>query len=245
MHDIPIAERVAILTGAENWFGRAPKEFQKAILARCQWITCKAGQPVYRTSDERADLVAVVEGTVEVYSAFGIGDNPLLHLGHEGLWVGTGSVISGESPRTTILARVDTLLARIPWRAVHEVLAAHPVWWRLMAAAALEYGDMASAALADQLVFDKARRCACIILRITGQRPPRRARPDRRDVIVTQEELATMAALSRTSLVEILREFERRELIEQRYRKLRVLDPAALTALAQGHAPRGRARSRL
>jgi CRP-like cAMP-binding protein len=224
-----------LLTRSENWFGRAPREFQKAILARCEWTVCSAGQPVYQTADERADLVAVVDGTVEVYSRFGIGDNPLLHLAHEGFWAGYGSVTSGEAPRATIIARVDTLLARVRRRAVHELLAARPEWWRVMATAAMEYGDIAIAAVADLLIQDNARRCACTVLRITGLRPPRRARTDRRDVIVTQSELAAMVNLSRTTLLQILHRFERDGLIEQCYRELRVVDPEALTAFALGH----------
>lgn len=241
MPEIPIAERVALLTRSEGWFGRAPREFQKAILARCEWSICSAGQPVYQTADERADLVAVVDGTVEIYSRFGIGDNPLLHLAHEGLWAGYGSVIAGEAPRATIIARVDTLLARVPRRAVHELLAARPEWWRVMSTAVMEYGDIAIGAMADLLIQDNARRCACTVLRITGLRPPRRARTDRRDVIVTQGELAAMVNLSRTTLVQILHQFERAGLIEQGYRELRVIDPAALNDLALGHTARKRA----
>lgn len=238
MPEIPITERVALLTGSEGWFGRAPREFQKAILARCEWIMCSAGQPVYQTADERADLLAVVDGTVEIYSRFGIGDNPLLHLAHEGFWAGYGSVIAGEAPRATIIARVDTLLARVPRRTMHELLSARPEWWRVMSTAAMEYGDIAIAAVADLLIQDNVRRCACTVLRITGLRPPRRARPDRRDAMVTQGELAAMVNLSRTTLVQILHQFERGGLIEQGYRELRIVDPVALTALALGHPAR-------
>ena len=238
MPEIPIAERVALLTRSEGWFGRAPKDFQKAILARCEWSICSAGQPVYQTADERADLVGVVDGTVEIYSRFGAGDNPLLHLAHEGFWAGFGSVIAGEAPRATVIARVDTLLARVPRRTMHELLAARPEWWRVMSTAAMDYGDVSIAAFADLLIPDNARRCACTVLRITGLRPPRRARTDRRDVMVTQGELAAMVNLSRTTLVQILHQFERAGLIEQGYRELRVVDPVALAALALGHPAR-------
>lgn len=244
MREIATDERVTILTRSEGWFGRAPREFQKAVLSRCEWFVCPAGTPVYQTADERADLVAVADGTVELYSRFGIGDNPLLHLGHEGMWAGYGSAISGAPPTMTIIARVDTLLARLPRRAVLEILAARPEWWRVMATAASEYGDVACGALADLLIPDKERRCACTLLRITGLRPPRRSRPDRHDVIVTQSELAAMVNLSRTTLVQILHDFERRGLIEQGYRTLRVADPAAMTALALGHASPVGARTR-
>ena len=234
MSEMSVTERTAVLTSWEGWFGRAPREFQNELLARSDWYVCRAGQPVYQTADQRADLFAIVYGTVEIYTAFGNGDNPLLHLGHEGLWVGFGSIISGSAPQETIVARVDTLLARVRHHAVMEVLGSRPEWWRLIAAAAVEYGNITNAALSDLLIPEKERRCACTLLRITGLRPPRRSESRRADVNVTQWELAAMLNFSRTTLVDVLRRFERSGLIEQGYRKLRVVDPAGLTALACG-----------
>jgi CRP-like cAMP-binding protein len=114
----------------------------------------------------------------------------------------------------------------------------------VLATAAMDYGDSVIAAFTDLLIPDNARRCACTLLRITGLRAPRRARSERRDVIVTQAELAAMVNVSRTTLVQILREFERRGLIEQGYRTLRVTDPDALTSLALGQVGRRRGEAR-
>lgn len=234
MPQIPISERLAVLTGNEGWFGRAPKDFQDALLSRCEWLARTAGQPIYQAADQQADLLGVADGAIEIYSRFGAGDNPLLHIGYEGLWVGYGSFLSGQRPRVTVVARIDTLLARVPRRVVLEQLAQHPDGWRILANAALEYGDMAISAYADSLIPDNARRCACTLLRIAGLQHPRRSRPERTDVLVTQDELATMVNVSRTTLVQVLQGLERRGLIEQGYRALRVVDVAGLTAVASG-----------
>jgi DNA-binding GntR family transcriptional regulator len=53
-------------------------------------------------------------------------------------------------------------------------------------------------------------------------------------VRVTQDELATMVRLSRPTLVQVLRRFERRGLVEQGYRTLRVIDVPGLTAVESG-----------
>ena len=52
---------------------------------------------------------------------------------------------------------------------------------------------------------------------------------------VTQAELAEMTNVSRTTLLEILRRLEDKGIIEQRYRYIRVLDPAALDQIAHGN----------
>ena len=218
----------------EGWFGRTPKGFQGAVLSRCESKVCAAGQAIYQATDARADFCGIVDGEVDIYSRFGAGDNPLLHILHEGLWLGYGTVVAGERPRVTVVARVDTLLACVSERVLRELLGARPDGWRLIATGILEYRDIAISAYADSLIPDNDRRCACTLLRIAGLKPPRRARPERGQVHVTQDELATLVNLSRTTLVQLLRRFEHGGLIEQGYCTLRVLDVAGLAAVESG-----------
>ncbi len=231
---IPIAERIAILERNEGWFGRAPGEFRAAVLARCEWRECHAGQTVYHATDPSVDLFGIVDGTVEVYSRFASGDNPLLHLAHEGCWFSYGPMLSAEEPRVTVVARVDTLLARMPRRSLQQLLDARPEWWRVLGTAALDYGDIAVRIADDLLIRDNERRCAATLLRIGGQRYPRRTRTDRADVPVTQDELAALVNVSRTTLVQVLQRLERRGLIAQHDRTVRIANPSRLVAFVDG-----------
>lgn len=234
VHKIPIPERLAVLTRNEGWFGRAPKEFQDAVLSRCVWKVFAAGQTIFRATDEQADICGIADGAVDIYSRFGAGDNPLLHIAHEGFWFGHGTVVARERPRVTAVAGVDTLLACVPQREMRDLLDARPDWWRLIATGTLEYGDIAISAYTDSLIPDNDRRCACTLLRIAGLKPPRRSCPERAEVQITQDELATIVNVSRTTLVQVLREFERRGLVKQGYHRLRVLDVPGLTAVQSG-----------
>ena len=103
-----------------------------------------------------------------------------------------------------------------------------------IAGAALEYGDIAVSGYADSLIQASDRRCASRLLRIAGLLFPRRSRPERQSVPVTQDELATLVNVSRTTLLQILRRFEDRGLVEQAYRALRVVDAAGLADIAAG-----------
>lgn len=234
MNRMPTEERHAILTEHEGWFGGATPEFQQAVLSRCGWREVVAGQPIYHASDPRADPCGIVDGTVEIYSRFGVGDNPMLHLLHEGAWIGYGSAIRGLPPRVTAVARTDVLLAHMPGHAMQALLRERPEWWRFIAIGVLEYGDTGISAYADSLLQDSDRRCACTLLRIAGLSFPRRSRPERRSVPITQDELATMVNVSRTTLLQILRRLEERGLVEQSYRALRVVDADGLERIAAG-----------
>jgi CRP-like cAMP-binding protein len=231
---MPIEERQRILKQSQAWFGRAPAEFQDALLARCEWRSYSPGQAIYRMSDTHSDLYGIADGTVEVFSRFGIGDNPLLHLLHEGLWVGHGALVSGGTPPLTVTARVQSTVAVVPQRTAYEVLAARPEWWRIFALAMLEAVAITATAYADSLIPEKERRCACGLLRVAGLLPPRRSSPERAEAAVTQDELAQLVNVSRTTLLQILRQFEAAGLVSQSYRSIRVLRPAELEAVARG-----------
>jgi CRP-like cAMP-binding protein len=237
MKPMALAERCAILTVNEGWFGSAAPEFQQAVLSCCEWRAVKAGQPIYSASDVQTDPSGIVDGSVEIYSRYGAGDNPMLHLAHEGSWIGYGAAVRGQPLRVTTVARTDVLLAGVPWHAMQELLRERPEWWQFIARATLEYGDIAISAFADSLLPDSDRRCACTLLRVAGLQFPRRSRPERRSVPITQDELATLVRVSRTTLLQILRRFEERGLVEQAYRALRVVDAAGLRELAEGRGP--------
>jgi CRP-like cAMP-binding protein len=117
---------------------------------------------------------------------------------------------------------------------MQELLLGRPEWWQFIARACLEYGDISITGYADSMIQDSDRRCACTLLRIAGLSFPRRSRPERRLVPITQDELATLINVSRTTLLQILRRFEERGLVEQAYRALRVVDTAGLKEIAEG-----------
>jgi CRP-like cAMP-binding protein len=112
------------------------------------------------------------------------------------------------------------------------MMAERPEWWRVIGTAALEYGDTAVAIAADLMVADNARRTARTLLRIAGLRFPRRTNRENREVSVTQDELAALANMSRSTLVQVLSRLESEGLVLQGYRALRILDLRKLELLA-------------
>jgi len=104
MKPMALAERCAVLTENEGWFGSAAPDFQQAVLSHCEWREVMAGQPIYSASDVQTDPSGIVDGSVEIYSRYGAGDNPMLHLGHEGSWIGYGAAVRGQPLRVTTVA---------------------------------------------------------------------------------------------------------------------------------------------
>ena len=86
---------------------------------------------------------------------------------------------------------------------------------------------------ADLLIRDSERRCAAVLLRMAGRRF---ADPDDTtpvDALLTQDELAGAANMSRNSVGTMLKRLAARGLIELGYRTMVVMSPAALRSFVE------------
>jgi len=109
-------------------------------------------------------------------------------------------------------------------------LSERPEWWRFFLQPAIIYGDVSQTVAADLLIRDSERRCAAVLLRLSGHRfaSPTDRQPV--EVSLAQDELAGAANLSRNSTGTMLRRLGSRGLIELGYRGITVSNPSALRA---------------
>jgi CRP/FNR family transcriptional regulator, cyclic AMP receptor protein len=108
------------------------------------------------------------------------------------------------------------------------LVAEEPSSWRHFTAMALMNTSIAMSAADDLLIRDASRRCNATLLRLAGLRNARGLTPPLSEVDVTQEELAYLSNLSRNATGLLLRDLEKRGLIELGYKSIRILDAAAL-----------------
>jgi CRP-like cAMP-binding protein len=111
------------------------------------------------------------------------------------------------------------------------MLSKRPHWWRHLGVLAFENGNIAANAAADLKIRDSKRRCIAALLRLSGCRFSDPAEETPIEVMLTQEELAAMANMSRNNIGEVLRKLAERRLIELGYRTIIVRAPAALRAI--------------
>ena len=159
------------LLGRRGWLASTPADFREAMLARSQWRRYGPGDPLTQGGKEAdADVFGLAHGVLEMTTVFGAPDTPLTHLARPVYWFGYGPILSGKPRRASIIARSEVWLAQVSQRAIRELLAAHPQWWREFATIALEYGDLAANVAADLLIRNSERRCAAVLLRLGGCR---------------------------------------------------------------------------
>ncbi len=207
-----------------GWLVETPAAFRDAVLDRCLVRRCRRGDALYRAGDPPGGLYGLIEGGVGVELSPGDREPYIGTFARPGFWIGEASVLTRGPRFVGIRATRDSLLAYLPIPQWDAIVRSDPEAWRWFAALTLR-NCLLAVSIADALMTPgAAERMAAIILILSSRGAP--ALPATIDV--SQEDLARMANLSRSSAGRVLQTFEAEGLIENTYRRVRVIDDAGL-----------------
>jgi CRP/FNR family cyclic AMP-dependent transcriptional regulator len=227
------ARNGALVLSKYGWLNQMPADFRTAILRNCVWQTYEAGASLFAAGDPPGGIFGIADGSVGTSTLLGAPDSPMVHIGRRGFWSGMGSLLSGEPRRMSAFAITEALIANVPLPALRALLSERPEWWQHIGQLALLSIDIIGNGFADLMIRDSGRRCAAILLRLCESRFDDSENISR-EVMVTQEEIANMANLSRATVNTILRRLAQQRLIEIRYRSIIVVETKRLRKLANG-----------
>jgi CRP/FNR family transcriptional regulator, cyclic AMP receptor protein len=214
-----------------GWLRHTPRDLAEQFVAHCHWRSFAAGTGIQHAGEEGGTLAGIAHGSAVLTTSLSTPDSPVLHIMHPGEWFGYVPLFLPGTRPNSIVARSNVTIAIMSEQELEAFLAPHPHWWRHVGTLAAIHANTATAIAADMMIRDSDRRCAAALLNIGNCR---RGEPSSTPVLnapVTQEELAGIANLSRTSVSSILRTLEEQGLIELGYRTVTLRDPARLRAL--------------
>ncbi len=214
-----------------GWLRDTPSDFAEAVLAHCHWREVRAGSAVQHAGDIGVGIVGLASGTVAISTSLSAPDAPAVHFGHPGFWFGYVSVFTGAGLPNSILARSDVLLATIARPQLENLLEQHPKWWRYVGLLGIIGANTATTIAADLLIRDSRRRCAASLLRLTQFRFEQALAQCAVEVPLTQDDIAAVTNLSRSTVSAILLEFEQSGLITLGYRSITIQQPDQLHAI--------------
>ena len=213
------------------WLNATPVEFREAMLSQARWQCFEAGAAIQVGGEGEGQMDGLARGIIELRTVLGRADTPIMHFARPVFWIGYSPIIMRHRPhRVEATAKTTVWLARVPHVAVRKLLDKRPQWWQYFLQPALFYGDIALNVAADLLIRDSERRCAAVLLRLSGHRFSDTESPEEVDVTLTQDDLAGAANLSRSSVRTMLQRLAARGLIEQNYRGIVVRASAPLRA---------------
>lgn len=228
MSDIAAAAANLRKTG---WLSQVPSDFAETVLANCKWRKIEAGQTLQHAGDQRSGIYGVGRGTIAFSTALGSADTPIMHIGHAGSWFGYVGVFTGTDLPMGVTARSNVMIAGLGQLQIEQLLAQRPEWWRHIGLLAVSYGNAAVNVAADLMIRDTRRRCASSLLRIANCRFVSPQDAEQVEAPLSQDELAAISNMSRTTISTILRDLEAAGLIKLGYRSVLIIHPGRLRAL--------------
>ena len=228
MLSLDAARKIVIGNG---WLSLTPPSFQEVALDRCRLEEFKAGQSIFMAGDPPGGMYGLVAGGLGISIAPGERGPYFAHLATPGTWFGERSAIARAPRLIGLTATRDAQLLHLPLSRINEIVARDPAAWRLFALVTTGHIDMAIGACDDLMLRDHVKRCIAVLLRLGGCRYVSPTDFQRAEIDFSQDEIATLANVARTTVGRVVRGLEKAGHIEQRYRKIRILAPDSLRAM--------------
>ena len=214
----------------DAWFASLRPEMAELMVSMAIERRYGQGQVVYSMNDVSSGMYCVLSGCVRLSQFTPGGKHVLFGAFHTGVWFGLISEFDGQPRPHTAIAVEPTVLLHLPSAAVFDIMSRD---WRN----AFDLG---------RCVVALYRRTLAILSNLRMQAYPSRvaqmllAMSDNALVAaeadgspkVTQEDLAAVVGVTRQTIHRLLTDWESRGLVARGYGRIRLLDPASLTEIA-------------
>ncbi len=215
----------ATIMRKQGWLSRCPPDFQAEVLQRCHIRKLPAGGAAYNAEDPPGGMVGVVAGSLHVRVPPG---DSIITLFPPGAWIGAAAAFRRAGRWVSVRCFAETTILHLP-QAEFEVLIQNAEYCRLIAISVAEDLGEAVSVIANLTHPDSEIRVAQRLLTFVGVY----GADHRESLDVSQSDLAAMCGISRQTLAKVLTGLEKRGIVQTSYRRIEIIDVAALTSLAR------------
>ena len=221
---------------AGRWFHALPPELAAQLKALAQPRTLAAGDWLFRRGDPPCGLYAVARGALSISGTAACGEQArtaLLALVEPPMWLGEIALFDGAQRTHDAQASTACIVLHVPQAPLMEWLAAHPGHWQALALLLTDKLRVCLVALEEHTLLPAPQRLARRLVRMAEGfdqwQPDGQGRQRwRRELDVSQEQLARMLGLSRQTTNQILQELQLAGCLQLRRGKMEVLDRQGL-----------------
>lgn len=223
--EIAAAGRFLRSTG---WLAATPASFANNLLARCVLLSVERGYRAYRIGQQPDGLRGIVSGGFAFEIAPHERGPHLAHVFRPGSWFGELEQFAGIPTVSSITATRPSVFLHINQSSLMDLLVAEPEAWRWIGLLCGQHLMIALGVVDDASIRDPAQRIAALLLRLADVRDGDNAHDPTPQLDITQEDLAHLATVSRTTVATHLADLERLGLIARTYGRLTLLNPTKL-----------------
>lgn len=211
-----------------GWFSQRGAGFQKDLLDCAILKAFDAGETLYHYGDPPNGIHAVLSGGVQITAPADDGQDFVVHREGLGFWVGDLALFADARRLVSVVTTQKTKALFFPTSRIDRMVRGNPDYVRDFYALTHENMQTALRIMANLAVTGTDKR---LVLRLLHLDEGSSKADDW--VIVSQEELAEMVAVSQPTLHRNLHRLADMGLIELGYGRIRLIDRSALIASCQ------------
>jgi CRP-like cAMP-binding protein len=229
----------------KGWLAEIDPLLAQAIVDAGRLLELGRGDSLYHPGDDPGGMYGIVEGGV-VISAIGRNGLPVAgHIHRQCGWFGYGSFLEKQQRLLISAANEPSKVLHLPLSDFERLREAFPRASAAFAHLSVRTETIYIAVLTDLLIPNTDRRLAAVLMRVTGVDGPLcdRRQPidpqgepwaEKTGVPLTQAMLAELGNASSHTVARFVERFVQAGWIAWSYGRVRIVDPKALAAFAQG-----------
>lgn len=207
----------------QSWFCALPAAQQKEIEAQVFTLSAARGKVILPAHEPTQGWYGVLRGLVKISGRATAGRRSDFLGVAAGDWFGEGAVLKNELRRYEVVALRDTELLCLPSAAFHHLFASSIGFNQFLVACMNLRLSQAMAMIEAGRTRSPEQRIALSLSRLFWSRT--------RQLDLTQDELASLAGMSRQTANRALNALQEQGLISLSMNRIKVLDDAALSKL--------------
>jgi CRP-like cAMP-binding protein len=208
-----------------TWFSALPADEQAALQAQVFTLTAQRGAVVLPANERTQGWYGVLRGLVRISGRATAGRRSDFLGVAEGEWFGEGAVLKNELRRYQVVALRDTELLCLPSATFHHLQSSNLAFNQSVVACLNLRLSQAMAMIEAGRTRSPEQRIALSLSRLFWSRT--------RQLDLTQDELASLAGMSRQTANRVLNALQERGVISLSLNRIKILDDAALSRLLE------------
>jgi CRP-like cAMP-binding protein len=195
-------------------------------------ITHKKGQILFYEGTKPLGIFCVSDGVVKVYKTASNGKEQIIRLAKKGDFLGYASLLGEESYSNSATIVEDANICFVPRESFLKILSDDTEFHRRVTKALCHDLGIMESKLTDATQKSIRERLAFTLLKLSETYGIDGNAGDKIDIILTREEIAGLVGTATETVIRLLSEFKKDELIEYQGKKIIVLDKKGLARLS-------------
>ncbi|WP_235962825.1 Crp/Fnr family transcriptional regulator [Ruegeria haliotis] len=216
------------LLGESGWYGERSAAFQSDLMGCAIAKTFDACETLYHHGDAANGIYSILSGGVQITAPADDGQEFVLHREGAGFWIGDLALFANAKRLVSVVTTQETQALFFPNARISRLVQDKPEYIRDFYALTHDNMQTALRIMANLAVTGTEKRLVLRLLHLDEG-----TSKSGEWIVVSQDELAEMIAVSQPTLHRCLRRLAKLDLIELGYGRVRLLDRRALIASCQ------------